>query len=444
MICAARVLIYEHDARSAFPLAAQLEACGYRTMRAEDLEQAKSIAGDEHPDVIIFDAGMAPQTKALGDAVEAVWRPSGAPVILVAEGFKMNGVAEGILGAMTCVMPRDFHESQLYSRLASLVRLNTMREEIARRAETSERYGVQKPREIVPPNAAATMRVLVSAAQPSARARVQETFDDRFAIGFVETARAAIDRLLAEEFEAFVLATDDDPAEELAICADLRHNSRLYALPVVLIADSGGVSAAEGNPVDLVDDVVCRPFGAGDLKARVAALVRQRRYRRKMHAVYADTHDPMTSDALTGLFSHGFLHAHLARQIIDAARWHKTLSLGFFDIDNMAAINAEHGYVAGDRLLRQVGGIIGRLVRGEDLATRFRGDKFVVALPETAAEVAELVVQRIVGVVGNTEFAVADGYGAVNAALKFAVTAFAPGDTAESLIARARTAAQVR
>ena len=34
-----------------------------------------------------------------------------------------------------------------------------------------------------------------------------------------------------------------------------------------------------------------------------------------MHAVYADTHHLMTSDALTGLFNHGFLHARLARQI---------------------------------------------------------------------------------------------------------------------------------
>ncbi len=85
-----------------------------------------------------------------------------------------------------------------------------------------------------------------------------------------------------------------------------------------------------------------------------------------------------------------------------------------------------------------------RQVRGTAAwsAARLRGDKFVVALPGTAAEVAELVLRRIIGVVSNTEFAVADGCGAVTAALKSAVTAFAPGDTAEALIARAR--AEVR
>ena len=401
------------------------------------------MAGAEQPDVIIFDAGEATQPGALGDAVEQVWEPSGAPVMLVADNYEMNGGANEVLGALTCVLPRTFHDSQLFSRLASLVRLNTMREELARRADTVERYGLQQPREIAPPDAKAVMRVLVSSADGDERERVQAALGEGFETAFVDTAYEAVDRLFAGEFEAFVLAAPGGAVNEFEVCGDIRHNSRLYETPVVLIVDSEAVSALEESHIDLVDDVVRRPFAAADLRARIAALVRQRRYRRKMHAVYAETHHPMTACALTGLFSHGFLHAHLARQIEDAQRWSKTLSVGFFDIDNMAAINAEFGYVAGDRLLHQIGGIIGRLVRGEDLAARFRGDKFVVALPATAAEVAELVLRRIVGVVGNTEFAVADGCRAVRAALKSAVTSIRPGDSAESLIARARAEARL-
>ena len=443
MISAARVLIYDHDPGSSFPLADQLDRRGYRTMRTRNLEQAREIAGAEHPDVIIFDAGATSESTELGVAVEEVWEPSGAPVMLVADNYEMNGAVSETLSALTCVLPRTFHDSQLFSRLASLVRLNTMREELARRADTAERYGVQQPREIAPPDAMAVTRILVSSADGDERKHLQAALGEGFEIVFVDTAFEAMDRLLAEEFEAFVLAARSGTVDEFEVCGDIRQNSRLYELPVVLIVDSETVSTPEENHVDLVDDVVCRPFSNADLKARIAALVRQRRYRRKMHSVYAETHHPMTSDALTGLFSHGFLHAHLGRQIEDAQRWAKTLSVGFFDIDNMAAINAEFGYVAGDRLLHQIGGIIGRLVRGEDLAARFRGDKFVVALPATAAEVAEMVVWRIVGVVGNTEFAVADGYGAVTAALKSAVTPFRPGDTAEALIARARAEARL-
>ena len=440
MISAARVLIYDYGPDSSFPLVSQLDRRGYRTMRTHDLEQAREIAGAEHPDVIIFDAGATPESTALGVAVEQVWERSGAPVMLVADNYEMNGAQSKTLSALTCVLPRSFHDSQLFSRLASLVRLNTMREELARRADTAERYGIHQPRDIAAPDAKAVTRILVSSTDGDERERLQAALGKGFEVAFVDTAYEAVDRLLAEEFEAFVLAASG-AVDEFEVCGDIRHNSRLYELPVVLIVDSETVSAPEASHVDLVDDVVCRPFREADLKARIAALVRQRRYRRKMHAVYAETHHPMTSDSLTGLFSHGFLYAHLGRQIEDAQRWSKTLSVGFFDIDNMAAINAEFGYVAGDRLLHQIGGIIGRPVRGEDLAARLRGDKFVVALPATAAEVAELVVRRIVGVVGNTEFSVADGRGAVTAALKSAVTPFRAGDTAETMIARARAEA---
>ena len=48
-----------------------------------------------------------------------------------------------------------------------------MREELARRADTAERYGLQQPREIAPPDAKAVMRVLVSSADGDERERVQ-------------------------------------------------------------------------------------------------------------------------------------------------------------------------------------------------------------------------------------------------------------------------------
>ena len=201
MISAARVLIYDHDPASAFPLATQLDRRGYRTMRTRDLDQARKIADAEHPDVIIFDAGATPQSDALTDAIEAVWRPSGAPVILVADDFETNGAANGVLDAVTCVLPRTFHDSRLFSRLASMVRLNTMREEIARRADTSERYGVQKTREIVPPDAGATMRILMSSNDDAERAHLEAALGVGFEIAVIESAYEAVDRLLAGEFE---------------------------------------------------------------------------------------------------------------------------------------------------------------------------------------------------------------------------------------------------
>ena len=138
--------------------------------------------------------------------------------MVIADNYEMNGAVSEVLGALICVLPRTFHDSQLFSRLASLLRLNTMREELARRADTAERYGLQQPREIAPPDANAVMRVLVSSADGDERERVQAALGEGFETAFVDTAYEAVDRLLAGEFEAFVLAAHGGAVDEFEVC----------------------------------------------------------------------------------------------------------------------------------------------------------------------------------------------------------------------------------
>jgi PleD family two-component response regulator len=78
-------------------------------------------------------------------------------------------------------------------------------------------------------------------------------------------------------------------------------------------------------------------------------------------------------------------------------------------------------------------------VRVEDLAARYRGTDFCMLLPQTNAAAARLVVDRVAGVVGSTDFLVIGCPHALRPALATAVVAFAPGETAESMLDRART-----
>ncbi len=103
----------------------------------------------------------------------------------------------------------------------------------------------------------------------------------------------------------------------------------------------------------------------------------------------------------------------------------------------MTGINQRFGYAAGDRLLRQAGGLIGRLVRGEDLTARYDGQQFCVVMPETPQDTAARVLRRIADVVGMTEFGVVMDAEPLGVALGLGCTGLAPRDTAESLIARA-------
>ena len=111
-----------------------------------------------------------------------------------------------------------------------------------------------------------------------------------------------------------------------------------------------------------------------------------------------------------------------------------------FDVIAMNQINQRYGYAGGDRLLRQLGCLMGNLVRGEDLTARCGGDEFCIVTPETPLEAARVALRRVIGVVEQTEFGINAADAPVSVQLAMGCAIFEPGDTPESLFARARAA----
>jgi diguanylate cyclase (GGDEF)-like protein len=65
------------------------------------------------------------------------------------------------------------------------------------------------------------------------------------------------------------------------------------------------------------------------------------------------------------------------------------------DSDNLKVVNDHHGHEAGNRLLRQLAESIQAELRYTDVPARYGGDEFVVLLPETPAEGAMDVAERM-------------------------------------------------
>jgi diguanylate cyclase (GGDEF)-like protein len=71
------------------------------------------------------------------------------------------------------------------------------------------------------------------------------------------------------------------------------------------------------------------------------------------------------------------------------------------DIDHFKDVNDTHGHQVGDDVLREVGGILGGLIRHEDVAARFGGEEFVVLLPGIDADGAVATAERLRGAVST-------------------------------------------
>ena len=67
----------------------------------------------------------------------------------------------------------------------------------------------------------------------------------------------------------------------------------------------------------------------------------------------------------------------------------------FIDIDHFKNINDTHGHTLGDRVLREVGGLIRECIKGRDIAARLGGEEFVVLLTDTTIAGAWVVGEQL-------------------------------------------------
>jgi diguanylate cyclase (GGDEF)-like protein len=100
-------------------------------------------------------------------------------------------------------------------------------------------------------------------------------------------------------------------------------------------------------------------------------------------------------DAVTNVFTRGFLRDLLASEISRAERTNRSLALVMCDLDNFKQVNDRYGHLMGDYVLSQIATILKSCVRGSDYVIRYGGDEFLILLPETDEQGGAIVRQRV-------------------------------------------------
>jgi diguanylate cyclase (GGDEF)-like protein len=119
----------------------------------------------------------------------------------------------------------------------------------------------------------------------------------------------------------------------------------------------------------------------------------------------AEAEKQSMTDALTGLYNRRSLEQLMQREVALAERHGHPLSVVMIDMDKFKQINDAHGHAAGDYLLKSFADCVRITLRKTDLAFRYGGDEFLIALPQTPLHMAQQVVQKLRQAFSAVDFA---------------------------------------
>ena len=101
------------------------------------------------------------------------------------------------------------------------------------------------------------------------------------------------------------------------------------------------------------------------------------------------------TDSLTGLPNARRLHVRFEEEVSRARRTGQPFQVIMLDLDDFKLVNDTFGHKVGDRMLREVAGLVHAQLREYDFLARYAGDEFVAIVPDTAFEQVEELRERI-------------------------------------------------
>jgi diguanylate cyclase len=146
-------------------------------------------------------------------------------------------------------------------------------------------------------------------------------------------------------------------------------------------------------------------------------------------------------DPLTGVLNRTGYSENAVKQFARWKRYGGALSLAVIDLDLFKRINDVYGHTAGDRVLTTVATKLAEVIRESDVLCRYGGEESVLILPETTADAAYTLVEKLRSHISSCPFRHKDT--PVTVTLSCGIAEFRANDSLEAVFERADKAMYV-
>ncbi len=171
-----------------------------------------------------------------------------------------------------------------------------------------------------------------------------------------------------------------------------KHAKLRYAGPSVTIEDLGSTNGTYVNGQAIQGRQVLR---SGDRFQTAAVHFKFLHEQDVENAYHLAIYELVAKDGLTETFNKRKYEEEVLRELARSLRHRRPLSLIIFDLDEFKQINDTYGHLCGDFVLKQIAATAKELVRPEQVLARVGGDEFVILAPETGAEGAQALAEKL-------------------------------------------------
>jgi two-component system cell cycle response regulator len=407
-----RILIIDTVATNRIVMKVKLLSAQYDVVACASLNEAKATFLERRPDLIVVN---------LGDRAEdhhAFCRqmkddPETANIAIVATGIADTPSTRfaALDAGADDVLTNPINDALLHARIRSLLRMRHTPAELWMREGTQKALGFkeanshfqQLPRIFLLTRSAVQSTGLV--------ARINR-------ISPLGATVVKFDEVLKEkqdigDADIFLIdsTTMTNPREDLfRLVADLRSRQQTRHIAQLVSLGSDAVDTA-AMVLDLgADDVVTTQVASDELGLRCQALAQRKLQQEQLRTTVRDGLQAAVTDPLTGLYNRRYATPYLMEIAKQSKKTGQDFAVMMIDIDHFKRINDRHGHSAGDAVLVELADRLRNNLRVIDLIARVGGEEFLVALPHSTAEQAQIAANRLCRIVNQKHFDVGRGH----------------------------------
>ena len=425
----ARILVVDAVPTNRIILRVKLSAAFYEVVQAASGHAAIAMIRKTKPDLVMTASELPDMSgRALCAAIQRDPAYARTPIVIVHGEEDANERLASLSAGADDVLVRPIDDLVMLARLRSLLRARDAEAELQLRDDTRRALGLGMEEEAGTFSQPALVHLIATSdlADPQELQRgLQDRVDHR--VELIDAEEALRERNPAPDV-VVIAEGPNSHGEGLMLLPQMRASSLTRHAALIYVAQPHqrreAASALDMGANDLL--------GAGpdltELAIRLKKQIARKRTNDRLRANMRDGLRAAVADPLTGLYNRRYAMPHIRRLAERAASQRRPYALLVADLDHFKQVNDRYGHGAGDTVLVALSERLRDNLRAADLISRWGGEEFLVAMPDTDLPAARATAERLCQVMAQEPVVLPCGRG-LTVTPSIGVAIGRPGDT---------------